>query len=146
MIDTIPIFESKSEGIFSFVLLLFKRVTLPSYIKSQLVTFEKTTYTLSPKRVVIPIKNDVNGFRNFILSHNETSTAKIDHKNEINAKKWVGSNWVAKSQLKKSMPVKKTTPGQGGKKVNAGQRSKSTSFHCQSQPWSTADVAGLTWR
>jgi hypothetical protein len=132
MIDTIPIFESKSEGIFSFVLLLFRRVMLPSYIKSQLVTFEKTTYTLSPKRVVIPIKNDVNEFRNFILSHNETSTAKIDHKNEINAKKWVGSNWVAKSQLKKSMPVKKTTPGQGGK--------KSTLVNSQSQRRSTVKV------
>ena len=79
-IDTIPIFELKSEGIFSFVLLLFRRVMLSSQIKPQIATFKKTTHTLSPKRVVIPIKNDVNGFRNFILSHNETSTTKIDHK------------------------------------------------------------------
>jgi hypothetical protein len=56
------------------------------------------------------------------LSHNETSTAKIDHKNEISAKNWVGSTWVAKSQLwKKSTLVwSKST-----QKVN-GQRSKST--------------------
>jgi hypothetical protein len=83
MIDTIPIFESKSEDILSFVLLLLRKVTLPSYIKPQLATFEKTTHTLNPKRVVIPIKNDVNGFRNFTLSYNEISTAKTDHKNEI---------------------------------------------------------------
>jgi hypothetical protein len=99
MIDTIPIFESKSEGILSFVLLLFRRVTLPSHIKLQLATFEKITHTLSPKRVVIPIKNDVNGFRNFTLSHNEILTAKTDHKNEISTKNWVESTWVAKSQL-----------------------------------------------
>ena len=99
MIDTIPIFESKNEGIFSFVLLLFSRVMSPSHIKPQLATFEKTTHTLSPKRVVISIKNDVNGFRNFTLSHNEISTTKTDHKNEISMKNWVGSTWVAKSQL-----------------------------------------------
>ena len=102
MIDTILIFESKSEGIFSFVILFFRRVTLSSHIKPQLATFEKTTHTLSPKRVVIPIKNDMNGFRNFILTHNETSTAKTDHKNEISMKNWIGSTWVAKSQLWKS--------------------------------------------
>jgi hypothetical protein len=79
MIDTIPIFESKSEGIFSFVIFLFRRVTLPSHIKSQLAT-------LNPKRVVILIKNDVNGFRNFNLSHNEILTAKINYKNEISTK------------------------------------------------------------
>ena len=87
MIDTIPIFESKSEGIFSFVLLLFRRMTLPSHIKPQLATFEKTTHTLNPKRVVIPIKNDMIGFKNyFTLSHNKISTAKTDHKNEISTK------------------------------------------------------------
>jgi hypothetical protein len=86
--------------------LLFRRVTLPSHIKSQLATFEKTRHTLSPKRVVIPIKNDVNGFRNFTLSHNEISTAKTDHKKEISTKNWVGSTWVAKRQLwKKSTLV-----------------------------------------
>jgi hypothetical protein len=99
MIDTIPIFELKSKGIFSFVLLLFRRVKLPSHIKPQLATFEKTTHTLSTKRVVIPIKNDVNGFRNFTLSHNEILIVKTDHKNEIRKKNWVGSTWVAKSQL-----------------------------------------------
>jgi hypothetical protein len=86
MIDTIPIFESKSKGIFNFIIVLFRRVTLYSHIKPQLATFKKATHTLSPKRVVIPIKNDVNGFRNFTLSHNETSIAKIDHKNEISEK------------------------------------------------------------
>ena len=116
MIDTILIFESKSESIFSFVLLLFRRLTLPSHIKPQLATFEKTTHTLSPKKVVIPIKNDVNEFRNFTLRHKEISTAKIKHKNKISTKNWVGSTWVAKSQLQKKSTVK----------VNAGQRSKST--------------------
>jgi hypothetical protein len=54
------------------------------------------------------------------LSHNEISTAKTDHKNEISTKNWVGSTWVAKSQL--------------WKKVNAaGQRSKSTLVNGQSQ-------------
>ena len=61
------------------------------HIKPQLATFEKATHTLSPYKVVIPIKNDMNGFRNFTLSHNETSIAKIDHKNEISMKNWVGS-------------------------------------------------------
>ena len=91
-------------------------MTFPSHIKSQLATFEKTTHTLSPKRVVILIKNDVNEFRNFTLSHNEISTAKIDHKNEINTKNWIGSTWVAKIQL-----WEKST-----EKVNTGKRSKST--------------------
>ena len=72
---------------------------MPSHIKPQLATFGKTTHTLSPKRVVIPIKNDVNGFRNFTLSHNETLTAKTEYKNEIRAKNWVGSTWAAKIQL-----------------------------------------------
>jgi hypothetical protein len=66
-------------------------VTLSGHIKPQLTTFEKATHTLSPKKVVIPIKNDVNGFKNFTLSHNETSTAKIDHKNKISMKNWIGS-------------------------------------------------------
>jgi hypothetical protein len=70
------------------------------------VTFEKTTHILSLKRVVIPIKNDVNGFGDFTLSHNEILTAKTDHKNEISTKNWIGSTWVAKSQLwKKSTLV-----------------------------------------
>jgi hypothetical protein len=124
MINTILIFESKSEGIFSFVLLLFRRMTLFNHIKPQLATFEKTTHTLSSKRVVIPIKDDVNGFRNyFILSHNEISTTKTNHKNEINTKNWIGSTWVAKSQLWKKSTVK----------VNASQRSKSTLVNGQSQ-------------
>jgi hypothetical protein len=60
------------------------------------------------------------------LSHNEISTAKTDHKNEISTKNWVGSTWVAKSQL--------------WKKVNAaGQRSKST---VNGQRWSTIKVNG----
>ena len=89
---------------------------MPSHIKPQLATFEKTTHTLSPKRVVIPIKNDVNGFRNFTLSPNEILTTKTDYKNEINTKNWVGNTWVAKSQLWKKSTIK----------VNAGQLSKST--------------------
>jgi hypothetical protein len=83
----------------------------------------------------------VNGFRNLTLSHNKTLTAKIDHKNEISAKNWVGSTWVAKSQLwkkstlfvksqlKKLMPVKSQHPVKVVKKstpVNVSQRSKST--------------------
>jgi hypothetical protein len=107
MIDTILIFESKSEGIFSFVIFLFRRVTLPSHIKPQLAT-------LSLKRVVILIKNDVNGFRNFNLSHNKILTTKTNYKNEISTKNWVGSTWVAKSQLWKKS------------KVNAGQSQRST--------------------
>jgi hypothetical protein len=101
----------------------------PSHIKPQLATFEKTTHTLSLKRVVILIKNDVNGFRNFTLIHNEISTAKTDHKNEISTKNWVGSTWVAKSQL--------------WKKVNAGQRSKSTS---QVNGQRGQSQLGLTWQ
>jgi hypothetical protein len=130
MIDTIPIFESKSEGIFSFVLLLCRRMTLPSHIKPQLATFEKTTHTLSPKRVVIPIKNDVNGFRNFTLSHSKISTAKTYHKNEISTKNWVGSTWVAKSQLWKKV----NTAGQS-------QRKKSTLVNekVNGQHWSTVN-------
>jgi hypothetical protein len=59
------------------------------------------------------------------LSHNETSTAKIDHKNEISVKDWVGSTWVAKSQLwKKSTLLVK---------VNA----KSQRMSAESQRWST---------
>ena len=143
MIDTIPIFESKSEGIFSFVLLLFSRVMSPSHIKPQLATFEKTTHTLSPKRVVIPIKNDVNGFRNFTLSHNEISTTKTDHKNEISMKNWVGSTWVAKSQLqKKSTLVNGQSQRWSMLEVN-GQRSKSRSTIKVDVAvmWSRADVA-----
>jgi predicted metallo-beta-lactamase superfamily hydrolase len=56
------------------------------------------------------------------MSHNETSTAKIDHKNEINAKNWVRSTWVAKNQLwKKSTLLVKVN-----EKVNPSQRKKST--------------------
>jgi hypothetical protein len=51
------------------------------------------------KMIILLIGSPVNRLRNFTLSHNETSTAKIDHKNEISAKNWVGSTWVAKSQL-----------------------------------------------
>jgi hypothetical protein len=65
------------------------------------------------------------------LSHNETSTAKIDHKNEISAKNWVGSTWVAKSQLwKKSTLLVKVN-----EKVNACQQKVNTGQH-KSQ-WST---------
>jgi hypothetical protein len=128
MIDTIPIFESKSEGIFSFVLLLCRRMTLPSHIKPQLVTFEKATHTLSPKRVVIPIKNDVNGFRNFTLSHNEISTAKTDHKNKISTKNWAGSTWVAKSQHCWSKSTQK---------VNSFQQKSQCLVNAKSQLWST---------
>ena len=128
MIDTILIFESKSESIFSFVLLLFRRLTLPSHIKPQLATFEKTTHTLSPKKVVIPIKNDVNEFRNFTLRHKEISTAKIKHKNKISTKNWVGSTWVAKSQLWKKLTEKSMKKSM----VNAGQ----------SQLWSKLTVNG----
>jgi hypothetical protein len=69
----------------------------------------------------------MNRLRNFTLSHNETSTAKIDHKNEISAKNWIGSTWVAKSQLWKKVNVagQKSTPGQHPKstvKVNVGQQ------------------------
>jgi hypothetical protein len=77
------------------------------------------------------------------LSHNETSTAKIDHKNEISAKNWVGSTWVAKSQLWKKSIEKSTL-------VNGQSQRKSQ----RSSQWSTlvkvnghADVAlGLTWQ
>jgi hypothetical protein len=79
----------------------------------------------------------VNGFRNFTLSHNEISTAKTDHKNEISTKNWAGSTWVAKSQFWKKSTLlvkvnaksqlwstKKSTPSQRKKStVNAGQRS-----------------------
>jgi hypothetical protein len=65
------------------------------------------------KMIILLMGSPMNRLRNFTLSHNEISTAKIDHKNEISTKNWVGSTWVAKSQL--------------WKKVNAaGQRSKST--------------------
>jgi hypothetical protein len=66
------------------------------------------------KMIILLIGSPMNRLRNFTLSHNETSIAKTDHKNEISAKNWVGSTWIAKSQLRK-----KST-------VNAGQRSKST--------------------
>ena len=106
------------------------------------MTFEKATHTLSPKRVVIPIKYDVNEFRNFTLSHNETSTAKIDHKNEINAKNWVVSTWVAKSQHEKSTLGQQKSQWSMLVKVN-DQRQKSTVN-------ARADMAvtclGLTWR
>ena len=138
MIDTILIFESKSKGIFSFVLLLFRRVKLSSHIKPQLATLEKVTHTLSLKRVVIPIKNDVNEFRNFTLNYNETLTAKIDHKNEINPKNWVGSTWVAKSQLWKKSTLLVKSQQLVNWKVNAWSTKKSTVN-------ARADVA-LCWR
>jgi hypothetical protein len=75
----------------------------------------------------------VNGLRNFTLSHNETSIAKTDHKNEISAKNWVGSTWIAKSQLRKKSTVK----------VNVGQRSKST--RADGQLGLTCHL-GLTWQ
>jgi hypothetical protein len=65
------------------------------------------------KMIILLIGSPVNRLRNFTLSHNETSIAKTDHKNEISAKKWIGSTWVTKSQLQKKLTVK----------VNAGQRS-----------------------
>ena len=107
---------------------------MSGHIKPQLVTFEKATHTLSLNRVVIPIKNDMNGFRNFTLSHNETSTAKIDHKNEISTKNWEGSTKVAKSQLSKSQrrSIEKVNDQHLSKSmVNAGQSQQST--------------LGLTW-
>ena len=105
---------------------------LPSHIKPQLATFEKTTHTLSPQRVVIPIKDDMNGFRNYLtLSHNEISTTKTDHKNEISTKNWVGSTWFAKSQRSKSMLV--NGQSQRWSTVNVGQRSTRSS------------QLGLTW-
>jgi hypothetical protein len=58
----------------------------------------------------------VNGFRNFTLSHNETSTAKTEHKNEIRAKNWVGSTWVAKIQRLENV---NTTGQNSTEKVNA---------------------------
>jgi hypothetical protein len=58
------------------------------------------------------------------LSHNEISTAKTDHKNEISTKNWVGSTWVAKSQLWKKSTLL----------VNG-----------QSQRWSTVKVNGQRW-
>jgi hypothetical protein len=68
----------------------------------------------------------MNGFRNFTLSHNEISTAKTDHKNEISTRNWVGSTWVAKSQLwKKSTWLVKVNAWLT-QKVNYGQRKKST--------------------
>jgi hypothetical protein len=61
------------------------------------------------------------------MSHNETSTTKIDHKNEISAKNWIGSTWVAKSQLwKKSTLVTPEVIGQIWSKVNGQRWSKST--------------------
>jgi hypothetical protein len=95
------------------------------------------------KMIILLIGSPMNRLRNFTLSHNEISIAKTDHKNEISTKNWVGSTWVAKSQLwKKSTLVN----GQSQRStVNAGQRSK-----VNGQCWSTrADVAlglGLTWR
>jgi hypothetical protein len=49
------------------------------------------------KMIILLIGSRVNRLRNFTLSHNETSIAKTDHKNEISAKNWVGSTWIAKS-------------------------------------------------
>jgi hypothetical protein len=50
------------------------------------------------------------------LSHNETSTAKTDHKNEISTKNWVGSTWVAKSQLWSKVTWVKVNTGQRNSK------------------------------
>jgi hypothetical protein len=96
------------------------------------------------------------------LSHNEISTAKTDHKNEISTKNWVGSTWVAKSQLwkKSTLLVKFNAKSQlwSTKKSTPGQRKKSTLVNekVNGQRWSKstvnarADVAvaclGLTWR
>jgi hypothetical protein len=140
MIDTVPIFKSKSEGIFSFVLFLFRRVTFSNHIKPQLATFEKTTHTLSPKRVVIPIKNDVNGFKNLTLSHNETSIAKIDQKNEISTKNWVGSTCVAKVQLWKKSTMLVKSQRWSTIKVN-GQRWSTASVKVNSKAGVAGDVA-----
>ena len=111
------------------------------------MTFEEATHTLSSKRVVIPIKNDVNGFRNVTLSHNEISTAKTDHKNEISMKNWVGSTWVAKTQLCWSKSTQK---------VNSGQRISQRLVNAKIQLWSMEKLTvnagqsqrsmlGLTW-
>ena len=86
------------------------------------------------KMIILLIGSPMSRLRNFTLSQNETSIAKTDHKNEISAKNWVGSTWIAKSQLRK-----KST-------VNAGQRSTRADV-------ALADVAlgltchlGLTWQ
>ena len=86
------------------------------------------------KMIILLIGSPMYRLRNFTLSYNETSIAKTDHKNEISAKNWVGSTWIAKSQLRK-----KST-------VNAGQRSTRADV-------ALADVAlgltchlGLTWQ
>jgi hypothetical protein len=90
------------------------------------------------KMIILLIGSPMNRLRNFTLSHNEISTAKTDHKNEISTKNWVESTWVAKSQLwkKSTLLVKvnaksqlwsmeKSTLGQR-KKSTLGQRKKST--------------------
>ena len=42
------------------------------------------------KMIILLIGSLMNRLRNFTLSHNEISTAKTDHKNEISTKNWVG--------------------------------------------------------
>jgi hypothetical protein len=73
----------------------------------------------------------MNGLRNFTLNHNETLTAKTDYKNEISVKNWIGSTWVAKSQLwkKSTLLVKRQLSKSqrlvkvNSQTVNSGQRS-----------------------
>jgi hypothetical protein len=114
------------------------------------------------KMIILLIGSPMNRLRIFTLSHNEISTAKTDHKNEISTKNWVGSTWVVKSQLWKKVNAagqrSKSTLVNGQSqlwsmvKVNTGQRSKSM-VNGHGQRWSTradvalADVAlGLTWQ
>jgi hypothetical protein len=88
------------------------------------------------KMIILLIGSPMNRLRNFTLSHNETSIAKTDHKNEISTKNWVGSTWIAKSQLRKKSTVK----------INAGQQSKSTLVNSQSQRSTLVNgQLGLTW-
>ena len=75
------------------------------------------------KMIILLIGSPMNRLRNFTLSHNETSIAKTDHNNEINTKNWVGSTWIAKSQLRKKSTVKINAGQQSKSTVNAGQRS-----------------------
>jgi hypothetical protein len=83
------------------------------------------------------------------LSHNETSIVKIDHKNEISAKNWVGSTWVAKSQLckKSTLLVKVNAKSQlwSTEKSTPGQHKKSTLVNEKVNAWSTQKVNGQHW-
>ena len=90
------------------------------------------------KMIILLIESLVNRLRNFTLSRNETSIAKTDHKNEISAKNWVGSTWIAKVNSRKV-----NGQSQRWSTVNTGLRST-----VNAGQWSTsADVAlGLTWQ